>query len=138
MNALDQLASRFAPLAGRVLLALIFVISGYGKISGFAQTAGFMASKGMPIPEILLVGAIVVELGGGILLILGWQARLAALALFLFMIPATLVFHAFWTVDAAQMQNQFIHFFKNLCIMGGMLYIMAFGSGPYSLQREKS
>lgn len=133
MNALDKFAKQYAPLIGRTLLALIFIISGWGKIGGFEKTAAYMAAKGMPITEVLLVGAIIVELGGGILLVLGWQARLAALAIFLFLIPTTLIFHAFWAVDAAQMQNQFNHFFKNLCIMGGMLYIMAYGPGPFSL-----
>jgi len=136
MNALDNLAQRYAPLIGRILLALLFIISGYGKIGGFAQTAGYMASKGLPMAEVLLVLTILIELGGGLMILVGWQARWAALVLFLWLIPVTMVFHNYWGVDAAQMRNQFNHFFKNLCIMGGMLYVVAHGSGPFSLSRE--
>jgi len=130
---------QFAPLLGRTLLALIFIFAGYHKIIGFEGTAGYMASQGLPIPQILLVAAIVIELIGGLMILLGWQARLAAAAIFLFLIPTTLVFHAFWTVspsDAMALQNQMNHFMKNLAIMGGMLYIVAYGSGPFSLKKS--
>jgi putative oxidoreductase len=132
MNACD-LVKQYGPLAGRVLLALIFVISGWGKVTGFDGTAAFMASKGMPFPELLLPGAIAFELGGSLMLIAGWKARWGALALLLFMIPTTLIFHNFWAADAAEAQNQMIHFMKNVTIMGGMLYVMAFGAGPLSV-----
>jgi len=131
---------QFAPLLGRTLLALIFIFAGYHKIIGFEGTAGYMASQGLPIPQILLVAAIVIELIGGLMILLGWQARLAAAAIFLFLIPTTLVFHAFWTVspsDAMALQNQMNHFMKNLAIMGGMLYIVAYGSAPFSLQKSR-
>lgn len=131
-----KMANQYAPLIGRMLLAQIFVISGYGKIGGFAGTAAFMASKGIPIPEVLLVFTIIIELGGGLMLAVGWQARWAALAIFLFIIPTTLIFHPFWAADAAQYQNQLINFMKNLSIMGGMLYVVAFGAGPCSLERN--
>lgn len=138
MDKFDEAAKQYGPLAGRILLSLMFIISGWGKITGFAGTAGYMASKGMPFAQLLLLGAIVVELGGGLMLLVGWKARLAALAIFLFIIPATLVFHDFWAADAAQAQNQMIHFMKNLTIMGGMLYVMAFGAGPFSLDARKN
>jgi putative oxidoreductase len=131
-----ELAGRFGPVAGRVLLALIFVIAGYGKIGGFSGTAAYMASKGLPVSEVLLLITIAIELGGGLMIILGWKARWAALAIFLFIIPTTLMFHQFWAVDAAQAQNQMNHFLKNLAIMGGMLYIVAHGPGPFSLDRK--
>jgi putative oxidoreductase len=124
-------------LAGRILLALIFVISGFGKITGFEGTVGYIAAKGLPLPQLGAVLAIVVEFGAGILLVIGWQARWAATALFLFLIPTTLIFHNFWAADAAQVQSQTIHFMKNLCIMGGMLYVMAFGAGPFSVDNRK-
>ncbi len=128
-----EMTKQYAPLVGRALLSFIFIISGWGKLTGFSGTAAYMASKGIPMPEVLLVPTIFIELGGGLMLLLGWNARWAALAIFLFIIPTTLIFHAFWVTDAAQMQNQIIHFMKNLAILGGMLYIMAYGSGPYSL-----
>lgn len=137
MDKLCEAVKQYGPLVGRILLSSMFIISGWGKITGFAGTAGFMASKGMPFLELLLVGTIIVELGGGLMLLFGWKTRLAASAIFLFIIPATLVFHNFWAVDAAQAQGQMIHFMKNFTIMGGMLYVMAFGAGPLSLDARK-
>jgi putative oxidoreductase len=137
MTALCEAVKTYGPLCGRVLLALIFLQSGYGKITGFEGTVGYIAASGMPLPQVAAIGAILVELGGGILLIVGWQTRWAATALFLFLIPTTLIFHNFWAADAAHVQNQTINFMKNLCIMGGMLYVMAFGAGPLSVDNRK-
>ena len=120
-------------LLGRCLLGLIFILSGSGKIAGFTATAGYMASKGLPLPEVLLIPTILIELGGGLLLVLGYQTRWAALALFLFLIPVTLLFHNFWAAAPDQVRNQMIHFEKNLAIMGGMLYVVFMGAGRYSL-----
>ena len=133
MEKLCEVVKQYGPLVGRILLALIFLISGYHKIDGFSKVAAAMAGKGIPFSEIALVITILIEIGGGLMLIAGWKARWAAAAIFLWLIPVTLMFHNFWAVDAAQYQNQFNHFLKNLCIMGGMLYIMAFGAGPLSL-----
>ncbi len=123
-------------LAGRALLALIFIVSGFGKITGFAGTAGFMASKGMPMAEVLLAGAIAVEFLGGLMLLVGWKARWAALAIFLFIIPATLIFHNPAGLTGQEAQNQMINIMKNLSIMGGMLMVFAFGPGAWSLDRR--
>lgn len=131
-----QSVKQYGPVAGRILLALIFVIAGFGKIGGFDQTAGYMASKGLPMPSVLLVLTIAIELGGGLMLMLGIKARWAALAIFLFLIPVTIIFHPFWAAAAADLQNQTNAFMKNIAIMGGMLYIIAFGSGPMSLTRD--
>jgi putative oxidoreductase len=125
------------PLAGRVLLALIFVISGFGKITGFEGTVGYIASKGLPLPQLGAIIAIVIELGAGLLLLAGWQARWAATALFLFLIPTTLLFHDFWSYTGSQARMQQIQFMKNLAIMGGMLYVMAFGAGALSVDNRK-
>jgi putative oxidoreductase len=123
-------------LAGRVLLALIFIISGYGKIGGYAGTAGYMASKGMPMVEVLLPLTILVELGGGLLLAIGWKARWAAAALFLFLIPVTLVFHNPAGLAPAEAGQQMINLLKNVSIMGGMLGLFAFGPGGFSLDAK--
>ncbi|MCI0401083.1 MAG: DoxX family protein [Gammaproteobacteria bacterium] len=130
---LFALMRQFGPLVGRVLLAGLFIIAGVEKLMGFDGTAAVMASKGLPMVNLLLVATILIELGGGLLIALGWQARWGALAIFLFIIPVTLVFHAFWTFEGAEHTQQVHSFLKNLAIMGGMLYIMAAGSGPYSL-----
>jgi putative oxidoreductase len=137
MQALCDLARQYGPLAGRILITAIFLVSGYHKVTGFAAVSGMMAKMGMPMADLLLVGAIVFEIGGALMVLLGWHARWGALLLVLFTIPATLVFHNFWAVGAAEYQNQFNHFMKNLAIIGGLAIIMAVGSGPYSLKSEK-
>lgn len=126
-----------AALVGRILLALLFLKSGWGKIPGFEGTAGYMASKGLPMPQVLLVITIVVELAAGVMLVVGYKARLAALALFLWLIPVTFVFHQFWGIPAEQVQNQTNHFFKNVSIMGGMLMVYALGPGGFSLDHKR-
>jgi len=137
MEKICEFVKGYGPLGGRILLALLFVHSGFGKLMAFDATAGYIASKGLPLPQLGAAIAIVVELIGGILLVLGWQTRWVAAAIFVFLIPTTVIFHAYWAVDAAQMRGQQIQFFKNLCIMGGMLYVMAFGAGPLSLDNRK-
>lgn len=133
MEKACEMIKQYGPLAGRILLASIFIWSGLDKIGNFAGTAGYMAGQGIPLAEAALVLSIIIEVGGGLMLIFGWQARWAALAILLWLIPVTLIFHNFWAVEAAQKQMQMIHFYKNLGIMGGMLYVMAFGAGPLSL-----
>ena len=133
-------AQQYGPLIGRLLLSNLFIVSGFKKITGFAGTAGYMAAK-MPsldlgVIKILLVITIAVELGGGLMVLLGWQARWAATALLVWMIPVTYIFHAYWGLPPDQMQMQFINFQKNMAIMGGMLYIIAQGPGRYSLGKD--
>lgn len=132
-----NLLKQFGPLVGRVLLASIFVVSGYGKIGGFAGTSAYMTSKGLPFVSALLVLTIVIELGAGLMVMLGIKARWAATALVLYLIPVTVIFHDFWAVDAASAQMQQIMFMKNLAIMGGLLLVVAFGAGPYSVMRKR-
>jgi putative oxidoreductase len=120
-------------LVGRILLALIFILSGFGKIGGFAGTAGYIASKGLPMASVVAALTILVELGGGLALATGFYARWAALALAVFSVLAALIFHNFWAVPAEQAMNQNIHFMKNIAIAGGMLMVFAFGPGSLSL-----
>jgi putative oxidoreductase len=131
--------NRFGPLVGRLLIAFIFIFAGYGKITGFEGTVGYIASKGLPLPQLAAVGAIIVELGGGLMLVAGWKARWAAAALFVFTALAALIFHNFWAVPADQAmmaQNQMIHFMKNVSMMGGLLYVIVHGSGPLSVEKQ--
>jgi putative oxidoreductase len=132
MNAC-QLLQKYGPLAARILLAQLFIVSGFGKITAFGKTAAYMASGRLPMPEVLLVLTIAVEFGGDILLVLGWQARWVAAAICVFTLLATLVFHQFWSAEAAQANSQLNNFMKNLSIMGGMLYVMVYGPGPLAL-----
>jgi putative oxidoreductase len=119
-----------------VLLGNIFVWAGFGKATGFVATAGYIASKGLPLPELLAVAAIVLELGGGVLLILGWHARWAAMGLAFACLFTAVFFHNFWDVPADQVRNQTIHFLKNCAIPGGMLLVIVQGAGRLSLGRD--
>jgi len=125
------------PVMGRILIAPLFLLSGFHKITAFSAVTATIARTGMPFPEALLVGAIVFELGGGLMVLLGWHARWGALMLAVFTVAATLLFHNFWAVEAAQYRGQLNHFMKNLAILGGLAYIMAAGSGPFSLRKER-
>ena len=125
-----------AALVGRILIALLFVPAGWGKIMGFAGTTGYIASKGLPMPSVAAAIAIAVELGAGLLLLAGFKTRWAALALFVFLIPTTFVFHAFWNVPPEQVMAQQINFWKNVAIMGGLLYVWSFGAGRFSVDRQ--
>ena len=134
MNAL----SSWPVLIGRVLLALMFVLAGFGKLfGGLDGTAGYIASKGLPMPMVLAIAAGVLELGAGLLLIVGWQARWAALALALFTLVATFIFHAYWAMPAEQQMMQQLMFMKNLSVVGGLLCLFAFGAGALSLDGRR-
>jgi len=132
-----EIVRMYGPLVGRVLLALIFIIAGYGKITGFEGTVGYMQAYNVPMTQVLAVLAIIVELGGGLMIAVGWKARWAAAAIFIFVLVASFIFHAFWAVPADQAQLQNIMFMKNLAIMGGMLYIIVYGSGPLSVDKNR-
>ena len=127
-----------AALLGRVALALIFVISGFRKITTVAATSGYIASKGLPMPDALAVAAIVIELGAGLLLIIGWKTRWAALLIAFFLIVITPIFHAFWSVPADQMMMQQSQFLKNLAILGGMLMLYVAGPGRFSVDGSET
>jgi len=120
-------------LAGRSLLSAIFLMSGAMKIMNWSKTADSMAQEGMLLVPFFLAGAIAFELLGGLSVLVGFQARIGALLLFLFLIPTTLIFHDFWSFEGPAMQQQMQHFMKNLTIMGGLLTVVAAGAGRYSL-----
>jgi putative oxidoreductase len=126
----------WAALAGRILLAAIFIDSGFGKIGGFEGTTGYIASKGLPLPQVLTALTILIELGGGILLVLGWKARWAALAIAVFTLLASFLFHNYWTYAEPERMAQYINFWKNIAIAGGMLTVFAFGPGRYGVDRS--
>ena len=123
-------------LIGRILLAVMFIISGFGKITGFDGTVGYIASKGLPLPQIVAIGTILVEVGGGIMLAVGYKARWAGLALAIFTLLAGIIFHNFWAAEAAQKMAQQINFMKNIAITGGMLMVFAFGPGRLSVDKS--
>jgi putative oxidoreductase len=123
-------------LIARILLAAIFLTAGIRKLMGIAATAGYFAKLGMPVPEVMAWAAVVIEIGGGLLLVLGWHARRAAWLLILFVAIATAMAHRFWEFDAAQYNNQLNHFLKNAAIIGGLLYVAMLGAGRLSLDSK--
>lgn len=124
-------------LLGRVLLALLFVPAGFGKIAGFAGTVAYIASKGVPLPEVAAAIAVVVELGLGLLLLVGLQTRWVALGMGLFTLVITFIFHNYWAFPEAQMMIQKMAFFKNIAIVGGLFAFAAFGAGAWSMDARR-
>ena len=137
MNALCELTRQYGPLAGRILISLIFVVSAFGKITAIDATAAAMAGKGMPLAHVLAWAAIAIELVGSALLIVGWHTRWAALALIVFLVPATLYFHDYWSYPPEQVRNQRNHFMKNVTILGGLIFVMGMGAGPLSVDARR-
>ncbi len=125
-------------LVGRALLALLFIPAGWAKVIGFAGVSGYIASQGVPLPEVAAALAIAAELGLGLLLLVGWKARWAALGLAVFTAVITPIFHNFWAMPEAQQAMQKQSFFKNLAVVGGLLAFAAFGAGAFSLDRTQS
>ena len=125
-------------LVGRILLALLFLPAGLSKISGFSGTVGYIASAGLPLPEVAAVLAIVVEVAGAAALILGFGTRFAAMALALFTLVATFAFHNYWAMPAEQVMVQQLMFFKNIAVVGGLFALTALGAGKLSLDARRA
>mgnify|MGYP003386302896 FL=1 len=125
-------------LIGRVLLAALFLPAGLSKIGGFAGTVGYIGSKGLPMAEVTAVIAILVEVGGGLALIAGVGTRLAALALAVFTLVATFVFHNYWVLPAETQMVQQLMFFKNIAVVGGLWTLAAWGAGGWSLDARRA
>ncbi len=124
-------------LAGRLLLALLFLPAGLTKIGGFAGTVGYIASKGLPLPTVGALIAIGVEVLGGLALIAGFGTRAAALVLAVFTLAATVIFHAYWAVPPEMQMVQQLMFFKNIAVVGGLLVLAAYGAGGWSVDAKR-
>lgn len=133
---MNTLQNPFALLA-RLLLAALFLPAGISKIGGFAGTAGYIGSVGLPMPELGAAIAIAVEVLGGIALIIGLGTRWAALALAVFTLVASFFFHAYWALPAEQQMMQQLMFMKNIGVVGGLLALAAFGAGAFSLDARR-
>lgn len=125
-------------LAGRLLLALLFIPAGVSKIGGFEGTVGYIASVGLPLASVGAALAIVVEIAGGLALLAGLATRTAALTLAVFTLVASVFFHAFWSMPADQVFVNQLMFFKNLAIIGGLLLLAAQGPGAWSLDARRT
>ncbi len=129
---MDRLASS-GILVSRILLAAIFLVSGVEKLFAFGPTMGAMAARGMHMPGLFLVLAVLVEISGGLSVLVGYYPRLGALALALYLVPVTLVFHR-----ALGDPDQAAHFAKNVAIIGGLLAIVSVGGGEFTVERKKT
>jgi putative oxidoreductase len=128
-----------AALVGRILLALMFLGAGISKFSNLDGTAGYIGSAGLPVPMLLAIATAALEVVAAVMLIVGWQARWAALALAAFTVLASVLFHNYWAMPAEQQFTQQLMFMKNLAVSGGLLMVFAFGAGALSLdQRNKT
>jgi putative oxidoreductase len=127
--------TRYLPFIGRVLIGVPFMMSGLSKLTAYGTTTAMIAAVGLPFPPLAFAVAATVELGGGLLLVLGYQVRLVALALAVFALATAVTFHSNFAD-----QNQMIHFLKNVMMAGGLLQIVAFGAGAISIEqwRRKS
>jgi putative oxidoreductase len=123
-------------LVGRILIAAIFLVSGIAKLTDLDGTVGYMTGVGIPYARQLAVVAGLAEIAGGLALVFGFLTRIGALGLFIYMIPTTLLFHAFWTFEGAEQKMQMVNFMKNLAIMGGLLTVFAFGPSRYSIDKK--
>ena len=124
-------------LVGRLLLALVFLPAGISKVTGFAGMVGYTASVGMPLPQVATAIALVIEIVGGVALIVGFGTRWAALALAFFTLVASFFFHNYWTLPADQQMIQQLMFFKNIGLVGGLLVLAAHGAGAWSLDAKR-
>ncbi|MCJ2048238.1 DoxX family protein [Methylobacterium sp. J-070] len=131
-TAVGTSAAAALPVTGRVLMSAIFLVSGVGKLAAPAATLATIAAAGLPLPPASYAAAALVEVGGGLLLILGYRTRLVALVLALFAVATAVTFHA-----ALGDKNQMVHFLKNLAMAGGLLQVAAFGAGPFSLDARR-
>lgn len=130
--AFDTLA-----LVGRVLVAWLFIPAGWGKIAGFAGAVGYATSAGLPMPQGGVAVGLVIELIGGLMLLVGFKTRWAALALALFTLAAAFFFHNYWAMPEAQQMMQKINFDKNIALVGGLLAFAAFGPGRFSFDARR-
>ncbi|MDF1485127.1 DoxX family protein [Ramlibacter sp. H39-3-26] len=120
-------------LAGRILVALMFIPAGISKITGFDGTVGHIAAAGLPLPALGAVLTIVVEVGAGLLFLLGLKTRWMALVLVLFTLVASVFFHKYWAMEGQMAYMNQLMFFKNLAVTGGLLAVAAFGGGAFSV-----
>lgn len=128
----------FPMLIARVLLALMFLLAGLSKFGGLEGTAGYIASKGLPMAQVLAFGTAALEVVAAAMLIVGWQARWAALALAVFTLLASVLFHNYWAMPADQQTMQQLMFMKNLSVTGGLLAVFVFGAGTLSLDQRRA
>ena len=136
-SSLNAFQNPFSLLA-RLLMAALFLPAGLSKIGGYEDTVGYIASVGLPLASVGAVVAILVEVLAPLALLVGWRTRWSALVLAVFTLAATVFFHNFWAMPTEQQFMQQLMFMKNLGVVGGLLALVAFGAGAWSLDARRS
>ena len=125
-------------LSGRILLSVIFLLSGVNKLFSFGMYTGWAAGAHIPLPTVAIAVAAVIEILGGLAILAGFQTRAAAWIVFLYLIPTTFFFHNFWAMDGMRRIDNQVHFLKNVAIMGGLLILAANGAGGMSVDANRA
>jgi putative oxidoreductase len=126
-------------LIGRILIAVLFAESAFGKITGFKMMVDYAKANGVTGgTEFLVIASTILEIVGLILLVVGYKVEIGSIALLIFMIPVTLIFHSFWKFTGMDMMNQMVQFMKNIAVIGGLLFILGMGAGPFSIDNNMS
>lgn len=131
-------SSSLKPLIGRILLSLVFLVSGSFKVMAYSQIVGMAAAKGVPFAGISIACAAAIEILGALAMISGFQVRIVAWVWFIYLIPVTFLFHNFWKMQGMEQQDNMVHFLMNIAAMGGLLYIAEFGPGGFSLDAVRA
>ncbi len=122
-------------LVARALMSSVFLVAGIRKLMIWGPQVAYFTKLGFPAPEFFTVVSIVIEIGAGLALFVGWRTKWAAWVLALFVLVATFMAHRFWEFDASQMANQMNHFLKNMAIIGGLAFVANFGPGRLAVDK---
>jgi putative oxidoreductase len=126
-------AASYLSLIARILVGILFLVSGVRKLFAVGGVAAYFGKLGMPMADLMVWVAIILEIGGAVLLFIGWQTKIVSWLLMLYVVIATLMAHRFWAFDPPQFANQLNHFLKNLGVIGGLILLAVHGPGPRSL-----
>jgi putative oxidoreductase len=126
------------PLIGRILISLIFLVSGSFKVMAYSQMVGAAGAKGLPLPGVAIACAAAIEILGALAMLAGFQVRVVAWVWILYLIPVSFAFHSFWKMQGMEQQDNMVHFMLNLGLMGGLLFVSTFGAGAYSLDAARA
>lgn len=125
-------------LIGRVLLSLVFLVSGSFKVMAYSQIVSMAGAKGIPLPAVAIACAAAIEILGALAMLAGFQVRIVAWLWFFYVIPVTFTFHSFWKMQGMEQQDNMVHFLLNFALMGGLLYVTQFGAGAYSVDAARA
>lgn len=131
-------SSGITELAGRILMSVIFLLSGTSKVLGYAGLVAYATAKGLPMAGVGVAIAAVIEILGGLAILTGFQTRIVSWIMFLYLIPVSITFHNFWALQGMERMDNQIHFMKNFAIMGGFLILAAHGAGPLSIDGARA